>query len=251
LRSFICGAPLLVLALAACDSRTSTPLPVVLQQIIRDAHTPLEKAAALLPWAAETVVVGTPNLPNDDAATLLPIFRARTGGGSCALFATFYQDLLARVGIPAITVNIGLPNTPTTHVTTLVWDRGTFYVFDPTYNGRFLDSSGHDVPLPVILSDASLVIQETATRRGVVYPIGDVVDPKCLNVRQASPTIVTCDMVVPAHAAVVDAKINGLSGDFVGALLRTRVLAVGSSTPQQRAALVEMLRNAGIPNDVS
>ena len=243
------GASVVVIALAGCNSRTSTPLPSASQQIIHDAHTPLEQAAALLPWAAETVVVGTPEVPQPhDVITLLPIFRARTGGGSCGLFATFYQDLLARVGIPAVIVNIGVPNSPLTHVTTLVWDHEMFYVFDPTYNGRFLDSSGHDVPLPVILSDASLVMKETAITRGVLYPIGGVVDPTCLNVRPASPTSVTCEMV--AHNAVADAKLNGLSGDLVGALLRTRWLSVGPSTKQQRATLAQILRDARIPSDI-
>ena len=113
----IFGAPLVVIALAGCDARSSTPLPVLLQQITRDAHTPLERAAALLPWAAETVVVGTPNLaPPHDAVTLLPIFHARTGGGACGLFATFYQDLLTRVGIPAVTIDVGMPHSSLTHV---------------------------------------------------------------------------------------------------------------------------------------
>jgi hypothetical protein len=255
MRVTICGAALMVIALGGCGARTPPPSPVppvppVLQPIIAGAHTPLEKAAALLPWAAATVVVGTPEVPaRHDLATLLPIFEARTGGGSCGLFATFYQDVLAKVGVPAITVDLGIPGTPTTHVTTLVWDHDTFYVFDPTYNGRFLDASGHDVPLPAVLSNPSLVIHENAVRRGVVYPAGDIADPECANLRPSSSRMSTCEMVVSADTAVTVAKINHLEGDFVGAMLRTRLLSVGPSTKEQRTALARILQDARIPND--
>ena len=149
---------------------------------------PLLAARILLNWTANVVDVSNADLgalmtrtaqPMSAAQVLQDVWLTDAGGASCAGFASFFSKVLTLFGYESFTMDFGYEGTPVTHVTTILATRNgaavDFYVFDPTFNGVYVDgSSGKLVPLGQLLGatsrDAKAHRFETAPiRRDYIY----------------------------------------------------------------------------------
>ena len=132
-------------------------------------HNRLAAAHALLNWTANAVVHGYGDVSRatthavyemSAAQAYQDVWARASGGTSCGGFASFFAKLLSLFEFEAFTIDMGFPGSPVTHVTTVVSlddERGShFYIFDPTFNGAYVDrKSGSYAFLAQVLDDAT------------------------------------------------------------------------------------------------
>jgi len=207
-------------------------------------------------WVAKTVVFGedpenvaiTTNAVMSQPAwqSYVDFFAPRSGGVWCAGIARYYQQVLALLGIPSLTLDIGYEGTGLTHVTDVIdvreGERRRFYVFDPTFVAEYVDDADRDVDLASLLAGRAAEFRMTAMSRTILVPQTGV--PTMLVDAAATKSRATCGTsTIPGVAACQVDDHNRLNlalmrqameqkrirGDLVLTLLRHRVIAIHGS----------------------
>ncbi|MGA2066686.1 MAG: transglutaminase-like domain-containing protein [Thermoguttaceae bacterium] len=107
-----------------------------LDELVKDAKTDIERAAALKKWVAGALKFGTPapDVFSDWSAVAL-LARARNGQVVwCGQAAMVFQQACLALGMPARFIELGIPQTPACHFTTEVFlrEQGKWAVVDAT-----------------------------------------------------------------------------------------------------------------------
>lgn len=120
----------------------------------------LDAARKLLTWIASVSDAGTyrEKSPLQSPTSLTSSEMYKQFGfdryaGSCGTFSVLAKKIFELFGYEAITIDIGIPGTRLTHVTTLLKIDEKFYVFDPTKNATFFDGSRY-VDIDTVLAAA-------------------------------------------------------------------------------------------------
>jgi hypothetical protein len=115
----------------------------------------LQAAAVLTAWVAQTIDQGDPLGPTMLDTALVEVSQpgwiqdklwdTDLGETFCQGFATYLDKVFNLFGIKSFVLTMGYDQTTFTHVTTIVViddvNGKRFYMFDPTFNGTFVDSS--------------------------------------------------------------------------------------------------------------
>jgi hypothetical protein len=237
----------------------------------------LAAADRLLDWASRTVDLGagpqrfealSRNYPSFAASQIYQdVWLADIIGGSCSAAAVFYKKILEFFDFNAFTIDVGKAGTTITHVTTIFEHESKFYLFDPTFNGVYQDSSGRLLDLGAVLNNpTAAVFHERPLRRTIIFgDFGGGCETLQQVLRQQGYIIEKCyhtqedgylicndalfNSTLFRLASAQDLAQHGLQNepDLILALLRHQVLSIGPTAgPDVQARFIDTLRSHGI-----
>ena len=246
---------------------------------------PLVAARELLNWVSNTVDISDSSIAAAMTAkvsamhagqALQDVWLADAGGTGCAGFTAFFSKVLAVFGYRAFTIDVGYAASPVTHVTTvLMAGHGAdpaFYIFDPTFNGAYVDRrSGAFASVDEVLGspaaeDSRYQFQTRPIKRDYIYDKTDAAElsamlsplglsPAACEVTDAGQNQRYLCKHVPYDARVVRAAwkepLRALripaDADLILTLMRHRVLSVSATDPRSRQRFLELLARHAVP----
>ncbi len=212
-----------------------------------------ERARLLLDWTAHIVDEGrdVPRFAGNDSLissvgageAYQEIWLPDAGGALCGGYSVFFAKVLALFGFDAYTIDMGDADARLTHVTTLVFIDGRFYIFDATLNGYYVRGDRPASLDEVLSGTTTLLLREV--RRTAVWPSPRGGDCRAVNDYYVCHDVDTTALTAEEWRPHLIAFGLDPDEDWMPSLMRHRVYSVTGSGPH-REALVEVLGRHGI-----
>jgi hypothetical protein len=187
------------------------------------------------------------------------VYKPNRGGGFCGAHAQFMANLLREFGYDALTMDVGVPGTTLTHVTTLVYLDGQFFMLDPTFNAYVTRADGEWATLVDILEEPAALQVNSRLTPGRDFLTTQRPRPgdTLTNCRRGGDLFAcrregySLDTFLVDQARAMAAHGFAPTRQGFLAMVGAHVFSISGGSPEARAALAALLAQHGLSSSSS